>query len=175
MTRTLRMATAVAMGLVAVSAHAAPSDGTPKLVSAYAQQMVLMCPLAKGAAPVAPDRADLNGDGLLDWVFDSSRQTCAATSSMAKTYGSLVTVFLATPQGDAQPAFQRAGFGAHMERVAGKARLIVTVAGSDCGEAKPEARCDRAVTWTATTKRLELAPISTQKAQAGAPRGTPPL
>ena len=153
-------------GLIAASAMAAPTGSTPKIVTAYAAQMAAMCP---ASAPVAPDRADLNGDGRLDWVFDSNRQSCAATSSMAKTYGSLVTVFLATPQGDAAPAFQQAAFGAHLERIAGKTRLILTLAGVACGETKPEARCERAVSWAAGAKRFELAQATpAAKSPAGA-------
>jgi hypothetical protein len=145
-------------------AQAAP-DPTPPLVTAYADQMSVTCATPGGtlAPRVSPDRADLNGDGLLDWVFDSSRLPCMATSSMAKQYGALVTVFLATPDGRATPAFQKAAHGAHLEKIAGKARLVLTLAGVSCDEAKSETRCDRALNWRPETRRFDLATPITLK------------
>lgn len=175
--RTILALLAGAATFVGHGVQAAPTGQDPRLVAAYAKQMVTMCPTGPGGAPtqVAPDRVDLNADGRPDWVFDSSRSPCASANLMAKTYGSLVTIFLATPEGDAQPGFQRAAYGAHLERQAGKARLVLVLGGADCGGDKPESRCTKAVSWNAKEQRLELAPGQSSEQAASVSPHTPAI
>lgn len=162
-------AAGLAILLSASMSAAAPAIGTPPVVNSYAVQQAALCRNGPDGTtiPAAADRADLNSDGLLDWIFDASRQPCVAGNPMAKEYGALVTVFLATPEGDARPGLQMATHGARLERVAGKTRLILTLAGAECGEAQASTRCDRPVVWSAQEKRLNLLPLAPAAKLAG--------
>lgn len=142
------------LGLAAPAAAQDP----PKLVAAYMAQLGQLCgPRPPGAPVAAPDRADLNGDGRLDWIVDAGREPCPGRPKAVVAAGSPVTIFLNTAEGIAAPAFQTAAFGSRLQRTtAGNLAFWVTVGGADCGEAAAQARCERQVVWRPTARRFEL-------------------
>lgn len=152
-----------ALGIVyATSVHAEPQAITPAILNAYVAQVGAMCHRSeKGDAllTAVAQRADLNGDGIDDWVIDVGK-ACPTSTGPTREYGSQVTVFRGTKEGDAFPAFQQAAFASRLERVAGKTRLVLTLGGGSCGLPTAGARCDRVVVWTARTSRFDLAPLA---------------
>ena len=154
----LVLASAFSVG-AAASAQAAPAAHSPIILNAYVTQVGNLCHRSeKGDALLAAvaQRVDLNGDSVDDWVIDVGK-ACPPTGP-AGEYGSQVTVFKGTPEGDAFPAFQQAAFASRLERVGGKTRLVLTLSGASCGATSPTARCDRAVAWSAQANRFDLAP-----------------
>jgi hypothetical protein len=75
-------------------------------------------------------------------------------------------VYVGDGAGGAVDAFSDSVFGAELEGAGAAAKLWLTVSGKQCG--KPPAKdfahenfCDRAVVWSAKTKKFEYAPVST--------------
>ncbi|WP_397405181.1 hypothetical protein [Phenylobacterium sp.] len=146
--------------IAAVAAIATPlaAQEMPPLVSAYARQLAEQCgPLPPGAStPNLVDRLDLNADKLDDWVIDASRYPCPGRPALAVAAGAQVTVFRGIENGMAIPAFQRTAFGSRLQRAPdGSLALWVSLGGSDCGDAKPDARCERRVIWRAAEGRFD--------------------
>lgn len=162
---------AMRIGGLALLAWGAATAGwaqtPPKLVNAYAEQLVGMCRASAGSPSVqaALLRADLNADGRLDWIVDAGRYPCPGRPAVAVQAGAPVTVFLATEDGGAAPAFQRLAQAAQLQRAAsGEMRLWLTLGGGDCGEADLAARCERRLTWLPDSRRFELqAPTTAQR------------
>lgn len=155
--KTWALTVVASVPMLACAGQASAQDGLPTLVAAYARQLAGQCgPVPPGApVPSIVERADLNGDNLDDYIVDASRYPCPGRPSLAADAGSQVTVFKGVAGGVVVPAFQRAGFGARLQRVPGGApKLWVTLAGSECGAGSP-ARCERQVLWRA--ERFELA------------------
>lgn len=158
--RILRVTAALAATLAASSASAA--DPTPKMVEAFAAQLIAGCgasgPAAAAAAQTLVLRADLNGDQQAEWIVDANRYPCPNRSSAAAAAGPLISVFAASGPGRATPVFQQPGYGASLSRGAdGGQVLTVKVGGADCGVADVAARCDRRVRWDPAGKRYGLA------------------
>lgn len=165
-------AVAVFAGVVGAILIASPlaAQEMPPLVSAYAKQLAQQCgALPPGAStPNLVDRLDLNGDKLDDWVVDAGRYPCPGRPALAAAAGAQVTVFKGIENGMAVPAFQRAAFGSRLQRAPdGTQALWVSLSGSDCGDTKPEARCERRVIWRTAEARFD---VVAAEAKAPVPR-----
>ncbi|WP_397422801.1 hypothetical protein [Phenylobacterium sp.] len=152
------MARCMLAAAAALIAAPVAAQEMPPLVSAYARQLAEQCgPLPPGATTLnLVDRVDLNGDKLDDWVIDASRYPCPGRPALAVSAGALVTVFKGIDSGMAIPAFQRTGFGSRLQRAPdGSSSLWISLGGSDCGDTKPETRCERRVIWRTAEGRFD--------------------
>ena len=159
----MRVRTGVAGSILAIgvaTAGGANAQDQPPLVAAYAAQLAQRCgtpPVESVAGTSVVERLDLNGDKLDDWLVDASRYPCPGQPAIAARAGAQVTIFKGVAGGVAVPAFQVAGFGAHLRRdPSGAQSLWVTLGGADCGDTSAEARCERQVVWRAEVGRFDI-------------------
>ena len=142
----IRCGLAIAVLATPLAARAA---GPPPAVAAYAQQLVDRCHQLGGqAASAPPRRADLNGDGLDDWLIQEGPGDCVG--SAAGPGGGQVTIFVGQADGGALPSFQQGIHGLRIERARGKPTLWLAVSGRLCGASgaqQPAIRCDRLLVW----------------------------
>lgn len=151
-----------ALAAAALSSSLARAAEAPPLVAAYVSQLAQQCggKLSPSAALGLADRIDLNGDKLEDWIVDAGRVPCPTRSRDLASAGSQVTVFLARPDGQALPAFQRSAYGSNLERRPdGRYVLSMTLGASDCGFADAAMRCSRELVWLAGEQRFDLASV----------------
>jgi hypothetical protein len=124
-----------------------------------------------GRSPELVKTADLNGDGMIDYVVDWSLYQCVgAVSAMENGQsGHTVEVLVGGPGNTAASAYGNSVYGAKVETVAGKSRLWVDVAAMDCGQ---NARgvpfsnwqfCSRALVWDKATREFAFAPLSQKR------------
>jgi hypothetical protein len=138
-------------------------------VAAYTRKLAEQCgPLPAGAtAPTLVERADLNGDGEIDWIVDAGRYPCPGRPALATEAGTQVTVFKGQKGVGAVPAFQRATFGSRLQRAAdGSVSLSMTLGGADCGGEDRQVRCERRLVWRAAEGRFDLVPATPAAAPA---------
>ncbi len=129
-----------------------------------------MCTEVGGKADTsqAVHRADLNGDGIEDYVFDVRGINCEGAASIYGDREMAVTVFVADARGGAREAFTASVFGMSVQGTGAAAKLWLTVMGEACGK-KPardfasEQFCDRPVVWNAKTQKFDWAAVSTVK------------
>lgn len=155
-------ALALSAGLTAAPPAQAAEEDPPRMVQAFASQLVGYCgaagPAAAAAAQTLIQRADLNADGQAEWIVDATRYPCPKRPQVAVEAGALVTVFARLPSGDAAPVFQQPAFNAVISRPqSGPPVLTLTIGGAACGGADTAARCDRRVRWDTAGKRYGLA------------------
>ncbi len=130
------------------------------------------CREAGGAPGKSPDLvryADLNGDGIGDYVVDWAAHDCqGAVSAMVNGQsGSMVVVLAGGPGNIAAEAYSASVYGAKIETIAGKSTLWVDVAALDCGQRNaatmPFARwkfCSRPLAWNAARRAFVLGPLA---------------
>lgn len=128
-----------------------------------------------GKSPQLVKVADLNGDGITDYVIDNASYDCdGAVSAMSNGQsGAGVEVLVGGPGNTATPAYENSVYAATIETVGGKSTLWLDLAGVPCGQTNAARipfsnwkSCSRALAWNATTRKFVLAPLS----QARAPR-----
>ena len=176
----------------------------PAILAAAAATSVWAAPPAAGAAPLpaevrkaiaaldarcralggSPDDsphlaqgADLNGDGVMDYVVDINAYNCdgAPAALGAAATGGGVTVYVGGPNNTARAAWIGAGFGVKVEgagpRPVQKPRVWLDIVGADCGQANAAALpmssrrpCSRPLTWNPTTLTFAYAPLSEARA-----------
>jgi hypothetical protein len=138
----------------------------------YVRQMVAQCggkgtPTAVGQLM---QRADLNGDGVAEWIVDAGRSPCP-TKRPASSPGAQVTVFKQAEGGQVLPAFQYVAQSTSLERRPGGSHVLwLSLAGAGCGGEDPKAQCQRPVVWLAKEARFDLGPAGDR---ARAPGSTP--
>lgn len=157
--------TLAALGLV--SAGAAAAQGRPpESVLSEVRDMDAMC-RDVGGQPGDKEgllrAADLNGDGLSDWVLDQGLYVCnGAASLFGGSGGSSVMVWAGLPGGGASQPFGQAAFGAKIEN----GRVWLAVGGGFCGQntaglSRAEMTyCERPLAWDARTRKFDFAPVS---------------
>jgi hypothetical protein len=116
----------------------------------------------------AVKRADLNGDGIEDYVLDVGSVGCEGAASVYGDREKGVLVYVGDGKGGAREAFNDVSFGVTLEGSGATAKLWLTMSGGSCG--KPPAKdfasenfCDRAIVWNAKTQKFDYAPVSTVK------------
>ncbi len=156
---------------LAAPGPAPAADATPKLppaVAADVKSNADQCTEAGGKVDTkgAVQRADLNGDGIEDYVTLAGWIRCEGFASLYGDREKAVAVYVGDGKGGATAAFNDFVFDAKIEGAGAAARLWLDVMGQMCGK-KPAADfasehfCSRAIVWNAKTKKFDYAPVST--------------
>lgn len=159
-----------ALGLAFSSAAAAKM---PEAVQQARQETQQMCQEAGGkfsATNAYIQQADLNGDGITDYVMDDAQISCEGAESLfAGSGGSAVTVFAGTQNGAAK-VFSQNVFAVKLERDRRPPRLYLGVGGKLCGQKNTEdmsnaqlSLCLRPLRWDAKRHVLDFAPLAEKK------------
>ena len=152
-----------------VAAQAATSP-LPAVVAKAVKDTAAICTEVGGKADTsnAVKRADLNGDGIEDYVLDVGSVNCDGAASIYGDREKGVLVYVGDGKGGATEAFNDMSYGMTLEGAGPAAKLWLTVSGQSCG--KPPAKdfasenfCDRAIVWNAKTRKFDFAPVSTVK------------
>lgn len=171
--RIARLAAAITVigGSLAGAARAAETPGTARLPAAVAAEVkpnVDMC-REVGGTPHTRDAvktADLNGDGIADYVFFLGWIWCEGAASLYGDREKGASVYVGDGRGGATAAFSGAAFDAKIEGSGTSAKLWLDVMGSTCGR-KPaatfanESFCSRALAWNSKSRKFEFAPVAT--------------
>lgn len=151
---------AVCVAASTVSAQGRP----PAAVLAAVQDMDTMCREfgTPGDKSGLLQTADLNGDGVTDWVLDQGVYVCnGAASLFGGTGGSPVSVWAGQPGGGASAPFTHYAQGARIE----SGRVWLTVGGELCGKGKAGLSradmeyCERPLAWNARAGTFDWAPL----------------
>jgi hypothetical protein len=159
----------VAVLFVFTPLHAA-SPPLPAAVAKAVKETAAICTEVGGKADTsqAVKRADLNGDGIEDYVLDVGSVNCDGAASVYGDREKGVLVYVGDGKGGVTEAFNDMSYGMTLEGTGPAAKLWLTVMGRQCG--KPAAKdfasenfCDRALVWNAKTRKFDYAPVSTVK------------
>jgi hypothetical protein len=152
---------------IAVAADESLPDEIGKRLSEMSEECADMGEhRAKGGRETVKS-ADLNGDGVADYVFYEGDYKCeGAASEFAPTAAAGVpaTLFLGSKDGNAVEAWSSNVWGTRIKRVDGVETLIVDVAGLDCTD-KPAkdiasmARCQRQVRYDRQSGKWQMIPL----------------
>lgn len=111
--------------------------------------------------------ADLNGDGLADWVLDERAYSCEGAASLfgGGTGGSQTVVWAGLPGGVLSKSFEHANFGIEITVRHVHPTLFFQVGGPLCGQSENVSRgemigCLRPITWNTRQQIFEFAPLS---------------
>lgn len=118
--------------------------------------------------------ADLNADGIVDYIVDVQQFNCEGAGASAFTNGqsgSDVSVYAGTPDGQARQAFAGSVYSVQLDKAAEPPKLTVGVAGLACGQKNAASlpfsaikSCERVLVWDAGKKALVLGPTLPAKA-----------
>lgn len=108
-------------------------------------------------------RADVTGDGLLDYVIDDGDYMCGSTPYMlAGQAGAPNVVFVGTANGGATLAYEVLGTGIRIGKSkSGRPVALASTIGADCGASpklKAAGSCERPLVWNPTTKMMTFGP-----------------
>jgi hypothetical protein len=152
---------------VAAQAAAPP---LPAVVAKAVKDTAAICTEVGGKPDTsnAVKRADLNGDGIEDYVLDVGSVNCDGAASVYGDREKGVIVYVGDGKGGATEAFNDMSYGMTIEGAGPAAKLWLGVSGQACG--KPPAKdfasenfCDRSLVWNAKTRKFDYAPVSTVK------------
>jgi hypothetical protein len=122
-----------------------------------------------GKSPGLVQVADLNGDGLTDYLLDINRYNCegAASAMGAGQSGAAVAIYVGGPGNTAQKVFSGLAFEAKVEGAAPKARVWLTIQGLDCGQRNAasvsmanQVGCTRPLNWNSAGHTFRYAPLA---------------
>jgi hypothetical protein len=165
-----RFALAGSVVLVCCVAAQAAAPPLPAVVAKAVKDTAAICTEVGGKPDTsnAVKRADLNGDGIEDYVLDGGSVNCDGAASIYGDREKGVLVYVGDGKGGATEAFNDMSYGMTLEGAGPTAKLWLTVSGLSCG--KPPAKdfasenfCDRAIVWNAKTRKFDFAPVSTVK------------
>jgi hypothetical protein len=154
--------------LVAAGSIAAAAE--PKLpapVSAWLKGAADLCREVEGKPSLtdAVKRADLNGDGVEDYVVTVEGIRCEGAASIYGDREKAMAVFVGDDKGGATQAFSDSAFGLEVKPDGARSKLWLTVMGQQCGR-KPakdfasEAFCERPLLWDPARRMFDCAPVS---------------
>lgn len=167
----LAIAAAASLGLASAGQAQGPQR-LPAAVQAHVAGLHKECREYGGSPGPAPDlvkSADLNGDGLADYVVNIGAYVCegAASALAAGQSGAGVTVFAGGPGGTATQAFSDTVYAANIETKAGKAQVFMEVGGAACGQRNAAnvpfsnwTFCARPLVWNPAKRVFDYAPLS---------------
>ncbi|MDO4879641.1 MAG: hypothetical protein Q3966_10200 [Neisseria sp.] len=111
----------------------------------------------------AVEQADLNGDGITDYVLDDGELQCYGTRGVfGGFHGCGVTVFVGRAGGGAEKSFLHGAFGSRVDRRGRQAVLYLGMAGEACGQdiaGKKRGeyeRCSRPLKWNPAGQKFEI-------------------
>lgn len=146
----------------------------PQAVQKELAEMLKTCRDAGGKPMKSPELlvvAELTGDGLPDFVINQGAFNCEGAASLySGSGGSQMSVYVGTPDGQAQQAFSTGSFDVKVDKTARPATLQVVVGGALCGQritaSMPRSAyksCWRPVQWNAKARKMDFAPVSQVK------------
>lgn len=164
------------VGVVLLSAMALPAQAVPQLVRADATEQRERCLAAGGRIQGSQfdgvlARADLNGDGRLDYVLSDARVVCQGLKTARRTENRAVKIVIGTRDGRGRLAYEGAAVSAKLERAGRLPIVALRMAGSACSNdlsyyARSEQPvCWRNLVWRPYLNRFELRPIKRAKPQ----------
>jgi len=166
---------ALIIGLAAGAAAAASVSAQTRLpaaVQAYVGALNKDCRGYGGKPGPSPDlvkSADLNGDGLADYLVNVGAYACegAASAMGAGQSGADVAIFTGGPGGTAALAYEDTVYEAEIETKAGRSQVLMSVAGLRCGQKNAAdlpfaawAFCKRPLAWNPGTRKFAYGPLS---------------
>ena len=163
-----RFVAASVVVLFCCAAARAADPPLPAVVAKAVKDTVAVCTEVGGKADTsnAIKRADLNGDGIEDYVLDVGSVNCEGAASVYGDREKGVIVYVGDGKGGATEALNDMSYGMKVEGTGPAAKLWLTVSGQSCG--KPPAKdfasenfCDRSVVWNAKTRKFDYGPVST--------------
>lgn len=160
-----------------LAVHAQPQVRAPKQMPIAVQRYIAgLADECKGyggkpgKSPALIDLADLNGDGMLDYIIDKGAFNCdgAGASAMSNGQsGSDLTVFVGTADGNATQAYTASVYGAELDKTTHPPTLWVAVSGKLCGQKNADKLpvaslkgCKRPLAWNAAQRRFDYGPPS---------------
>jgi hypothetical protein len=156
----------LAGGVLLVPVARAAVPPLPAAVAAAVKEFADICRDVEGKPDTreAVKRADLNGDGIEDYVVDVAGIVCTGAWSIFGDREKSVSVYVGDGKGAAVRAFSDTAYGASLEVRGKSTQLWLTVSGVECGR-KPardfasESFCDRSLVWNAAARRFDYAPL----------------
>jgi hypothetical protein len=169
--------------LVALAALAAgpanaqprPPGYAPAAVTKDVLELHALCRDAGGKPGKSPglvQTADLNGDGLTDYLLDINRYNCegAASAMGAGQSGAVVSIYAGGPGDTAKKVFSGLAFEANIQGTSPKTRVWLTIQGLDCGQRNAasvsmanQIGCTRPLDWDSTKHVFRYAPLAEAK------------
>lgn len=155
---------------LAVALAGAAEPKMPAPVAAWLKAAADTCREVEGKPDVsgAVQRADLNGDGIEDYLISVENINCDGAASIYGDREKGMVVFVGDGKGGATPAFDDNVFGTRIEKEGASSKLWLTVMGAQCGK-KPakdfasENFCDRPLVWDPVKRKFDYAPVSSVK------------
>ena len=123
---------AITIGFVTFASFSHAAEPTlPAVVAADLKAVAAECVELGGKALTgeAIKRADLNGDGKEDYVFDVGSMQCDGAASIYGDRSKKVTVYVGDGAGGAAAAFSDMSYGIRLEGTGARTKLWLTVMG----------------------------------------------
>jgi len=148
----------------------AKETNIPDAVIAEIKSLENECRLEESSTPQSDSnydyikRADLNGDGIDDYVIEDGYVPCEAGASFRHGNGGTGVIIFAGTSNGAIKAFDKTVFGISIEGASSKPVAWVAVGGHYCGQKTfvsraAAIRCDRPLIWNASSKQFNFAPL----------------
>ena len=116
--------------------------------------------------------ADLNHDGLTDYVLDLNTYNCegAASAMGAGQSGAAISIYIGGPGNTARKVWDGLAFQAKVQGAGAQARVWLAIQGRDCGQKNaaniPMANqkgCNRPLNWNPAKGTFAYAPLAEAK------------
>ena len=179
MKRSVPVLLSCALSFASFAAAAPAEPPMPAATIAYAAELAKSCVDFGGKPAKSPGfvrKADLTGDGKIDYLFDVAQFNCeGAASALANgQMGAQLVIYVTGANNTATEAFNDIAYGAVIESVQGKPVVYMQVAGVACGQkVGPNTAfadiqgCERPLLWKAATKKFAFAPLSMKRKLSG--------
>lgn len=156
--------------LVTAACSQPPPADLPHPVSAALTAQLDLCREVGGAANAgsALGRADLNTDGMDDFVLFTGWIRCENAWSVYGDRLKGVQIFVADSRGNALEAFTGSAYDVRIETTADGTRLWLTLSDLDCGRSRTASFaeavfCERPLVWDAVGGRFDYAPLGSMR------------
>lgn len=110
-------------------------------------------------------KADLNDDGMMDYVLEDAYVECEAGAAFRHGNGGTGVIIFAGAKDGAVKAYDNTVSGINLEQKDSKTTAWISVGGSYCGQKNMKSRadaisCDRPLVWNAKKNQFDFAPLS---------------
>ena len=173
---TLFSASMALLGTVTAEAQPRPAGVAPAALTKDVFDLAAACRDYGGKPGKSPgliQMADLNADGLTDYVLDLNAYNCegAASAMGAGQSGAAVSVYVGGAGNTARKVWNGLAFQAKIEGAPAKPRLWLAIQGLDCGQKDAARRamadqkgCNRPLNWNAAKSTFTYAPLAEARA-----------